>query len=89
MVQAQKWLESQEQYNTKEKRSKEIKLDIGNWDYKNGRVKSNREKLEGELDLNDFVNLEELFCYDNKLTSLKLDNCSKLRTRLNVATINS
>ncbi|CAG8700695.1 21165_t:CDS:2, partial [Racocetra persica] len=29
--------------------------------------------------LSDFVNLEELVCYDNELTSLNLNNCTKLR----------
>src|SRR6185295_19468052 len=32
------------------------------------------------LDLNDFVNLEELRCYYNQyVTSLNLDNCKKLK----------
>jgi len=42
---------------------------------------SNR-KLEGELDLSDFVSLKELNCSDNKLTSLKISKCTKLE-RLN------
>jgi hypothetical protein len=35
--------------------------------------------LEGELDMRDFVDLEELICHNNKLKSLNLSNCSKLR----------
>ncbi|CAG8653597.1 10468_t:CDS:1 [Scutellospora calospora] len=42
--------------------------------------------LEGELDLNDFVNLQQLYIYgtgqnqdqQQKLTSLKIDKCNKL-----------
>ncbi|CAG8483808.1 12847_t:CDS:2 [Gigaspora margarita] len=42
--------------------------------------------LEGELDLNDFVNLQQLYVYSTgegqdqqqKLTSLKIDKCNKL-----------
>jgi hypothetical protein len=60
MVNAQKWLESQEKYNTKEKRSKVIELDISS------------QGLEGELDLSDFTELEKLFCSWNKLTDLQL-----------------
>jgi len=38
------------------------------------------KNLQGELDLSDFVNLEELYCQsNNKITSLNLNNCSKLR----------
>lgn len=36
------------------------------------------ESLEGTLDLNDFVNLKELDCSKNKLTSLNINNCSHL-----------
>ena len=35
-------------------------------------------KLQGPLDLSDFINLRELNCRDNKLTSLDLSNCSQL-----------
>jgi hypothetical protein len=37
------------------------------------------KSLEGELDLSDFKNLEELRCSLNCLTNLKLNNCLKLR----------
>ncbi|RHZ36713.1 protein kinase domain-containing protein [endosymbiont GvMRE of Glomus versiforme] len=37
------------------------------------------KNLQGHLDLSDFVNLEELNCYDNQLTSLNLNNCLKLK----------
>jgi len=42
----------------------------------------NGKNLEGELDLNDFINLEKLDCSFNQLTSLSLGNCEKL-THLN------
>ena len=35
--------------------------------------------MESELDLFDFIGLEELNCSHNQLTSLKLDNCKKLK----------
>ncbi|WNE41683.1 MAG: hypothetical protein AD073_000017 [Mycoplasmataceae bacterium] len=35
--------------------------------------------LEGDLDLADFVNLEELYCANNQLTSLDLSHCINLR----------
>jgi len=34
--------------------------------------------LEGNLNLSDFINLKELICCCNKLTSLDLSNCSQL-----------
>jgi hypothetical protein len=40
----------------------------------------NKKNLTGSLDLSDFVNLEELWCWDNKLTSLNLSNCPDLVT---------
>jgi Leucine-rich repeat (LRR) protein len=39
---------------------------------------SNRS-LEGELDLTDFSNLEELNCSTNALTKIDLKNCRKLK----------
>ena len=48
MVNAQEWLESQEQYDTKEKRSAIKELIISN------------KKLEGKLNLSDFINLKKL-----------------------------
>src|SRR6266545_3380298 len=39
-----------------------------------------KKNLTGTLDCSDFVNLEELDCSSNKLTSLNLNNCLKLRT---------
>jgi len=36
-----------------------------------------KKNLEGCLDLSDFINLEELYCQENKLTSLVInDGCS-------------
>jgi len=40
------------------------------------------KNLTGALDLSDFVNLEELYCYNNQLTDLNLGKCLKLK-RLN------
>jgi len=37
------------------------------------------EGLEGNLDLSDFPNLEELTCSANCLTNLNLNNCRKLK----------
>src|SRR3954452_2275495 len=37
------------------------------------------KNLQGNLDLSDFVNLEELSCGNNKLTALNLDKCLKLK----------
>ena len=67
MLNTQQWLESQAEYNTKEKRGKITELDISN------------QNLAGKLDLNEFINLEKLNCSRNQLTSINLDNCKKLR----------
>ena len=72
MVKAQEWLESQVEYNSKEKREKITKLYV--WE----------KNLEGTLNLTDFSSLEELHCSKNNLTSLNLSNCLKL-TFLNCA----
>lgn len=53
-------------YHPKGQREQITKLDIS---YK---------KLEGNLDLSDFVNLKKLNCCDNKFTSLNVSNCSSL-----------
>jgi hypothetical protein len=37
------------------------------------------KNLTGSLDLSDFVNLEELNCRGNELTSLSINNCAKLK----------
>jgi len=68
MVKAQEWLESQEEYNTKEKRTRVKKLDIVSND------------LEGELNLGDFINLENLYCADNQLASLDLSDLPNLNS---------
>src|SRR5438128_178551 len=68
MVNAQEWLNNRPEYNTVEKRN-EVKELI---------IVSQEEKLEGKLDLSDFVNLEKLICSSNKLTELNLGKCSKL-----------
>jgi len=60
MVNAREWLD---QNYSKEERSKVTKLNIY------------CENLEGDLDLSDFINLKELDCHENKLTTLNLSNC--------------
>jgi len=60
-------LESQEEYNTKEKREQITELIIS---YRN---------LENTLDLSEFVNLEILYCSGNQLTDLRINNCLKLK----------
>ncbi len=65
MVNAQEWLD--ENYPKEERKDiKELQIDNKN--------------LEGKLDLVGFANLEALYCYQNQLTSLKLNNCLKLKT---------
>lgn len=66
MVDAQEWLESQEEYNTKEKRAEIRKLDI------------RKQGLEGHLNLREFLNLRELVCNNNYLTNLDLSKNIKL-----------
>ncbi|CAJ0758717.1 15413_t:CDS:2 [Entrophospora sp. SA101] len=65
MVNAQEYLNSN---YPKEERESITKLELNN------------RELEGHLDLSDFTKLEELYCYDNQLTSLVISNCSKLIT---------
>jgi len=79
MVNAQEWLESQEEYNTKEKRAQVKKLNISGFDWNNWKENPNWNKLEGELDLSDFINLETLNCSFNQLTNLNLSSCQKLK----------
>ena len=67
MINAQEWLESQEEYNTKEKRTRVKKLDIS------------KQNLEGHLNLSDFTNLEELNCILNQLTELSFDGLTHLK----------
>jgi len=64
MTNVQEWLD---QNYPKEKRKEFIFLDISD------------KNLEGELILNDFINLEELNCSENKLTKLDITSCSKLK----------
>ena len=63
MVKAQEWLDKN---YPKEKRGEILSLNIGS------------KKLEGSLDLSDFVNLKELNCRYNQLISLDISNCKKL-----------
>jgi len=68
MVNAQEWLDKE--YPDIEKRKKLKKLDVSKRD------------IKGTIDLRDFVELEELDCSKNKLTSLNLDGIKQL-ARLN------
>jgi len=63
MVNAQEWLN---QNYPKETRKDIEELRIG------------KKSLEGHLDLRDFINLEVLYCQNNKLTSLDLSQNQKL-----------
>ena len=63
-VQAQEY--TNKQYPTYKEREKLTELDIS------------RKDLQGDLDLVDFVSLEKLDCWDNKLSSLNIKNCSLL-----------
>ncbi|CAJ0834740.1 2265_t:CDS:2 [Entrophospora sp. SA101] len=58
---------NQDFFYPKEKRNTIKEINIS---YKN---------LIGNLDLTDFVNLEELYCHVNQLTSLNLTNCQQLK----------
>src|SRR4051812_27563555 len=64
MTEAQKFLKKY--FPKTSSRNKVTELTIGN------------QKLEGHLDLSDFINLEMLDCSHNSLTSIELRNCSKL-----------
>src|ERR1044072_5307216 len=59
MVNAQEWLGKN---YPKEERSEITELSIGH------------KYLEGELGLNDFINLEKVYCRDNQLINLTLPN---------------
>src|SRR5947209_3975944 len=63
MVNAQEWLDKNY--------PKKIRKEISNL-YVGGK------KLEGHLDVSDFVNLEKLDCSGNKLVSLNLNGLTKL-----------
>ena len=65
MVNAQKYIN--QKYPTQQEREEKKVLDISR----------KRKGLEGNLDLSDFKNLEELNCYSNCLTNLNLNNCKK------------
>ncbi|KLL03087.1 MAG: hypothetical protein MRECE_18c016 [Mycoplasmataceae bacterium CE_OT135] len=64
MVNAQEWLDKE---YPKEQRNTIKRLGIS--------IKS----FTGNLDLSDFINLEELNCGSNKLTTLNLTNCQQLK----------
>ncbi|CAI2164580.1 18998_t:CDS:2 [Funneliformis geosporum] len=69
MENAQEWLDKNY--------PKEIRNEIKNLYLK-------EKKIEGDLNLSDFVNLNELDCSDNFLTSLNINNCKHLK-RLDVS----
>jgi len=64
MVSAREWLDKE---YPMEKRKNITELEVTN------------NNLEGELRLKDFDNLEKLECYGNSLTSLIVQNCTKLK----------
>lgn len=66
LVNTREWIENQKEYNTKEKRGQITEMNV------------EEKNLEGELDLSDFVNLKELNCDSNVLTSLKVTNCRSI-----------
>jgi len=73
MVKAQKWLDKK--YPNKEERSKITELNDGGIH----NFLDVHKKIEGHLDLRDFVNLEEIrFSELGQLTSLDISNCPKL-----------
>ena len=40
----------------------------------------NEENLEGDLKIEGFANLENLYCYNNKLTDINISKCPKLKS---------
>jgi len=64
MVKAQEWLD--QNYPNREERKNVFKLELRGTNF------------QGHLDLRDFVNLKELFCHSEAITSLDLSNCPKL-----------
>ncbi|PKY37516.1 hypothetical protein RhiirA4_438731 [Rhizophagus irregularis] len=87
MVKAQQWVN--ENFSSQENKDKVKKLCIRLKEGTNKIDQSNYEffntKLEGELDLNGFKNLEDLAIWGNwtstlhPITNLKIDRCSKLQ----------
>ena len=69
MVNAQEWLDKN---YLQGRRKNIITLNI------NGQNKAYNDKLKGSLNLEGFVNLEELNCWDNQLNQLDLSNCPNL-----------
>ncbi|KLL04845.1 MAG: hypothetical protein MRERV_1c097 [Mycoplasmataceae bacterium RV_VA103A] len=67
-----------QQYPTKEDREKVTELNAS-FDSVSG-----KRRLEGNLDLSEFINLEELTCIGTRLVSLNLNNCSQLE-KVNVS----
>src|SRR5437016_841330 len=76
MVNAQKWLD--EKYPSKEERKERTRLDFSSSYLHANNLLDKSEKLEGDLDLRDFVNLKKLYCFDNKLTSINVSNLINL-----------
>lgn len=64
MVNAQEYIS--QKYPVQEERTKTKELSIKN------------QSLEGKLDLSDFINLKTLWCSNNKLTSINVNNCPHL-----------
>ncbi|WNE40546.1 MAG: hypothetical protein mread185_000003 [Mycoplasmataceae bacterium] len=74
MVNTEWWLNKN---YPKEQRKEVIKIE--NSGFRHHKNKQHWKKLQGHLNLADFINLEELSCEWNNLTSFFLNNCSKLR----------
>ena len=64
MISAQKYIDSN---FPKQERLNVIDLEVS------------QKKLEGHLDLRDFVNLKKLDCSENELTSIDLSNNKKIK----------
>jgi len=75
VVNAQEWLDRN---YPQEKRSEIKELDISLSILRQAKLLSENEKLEGSLDLSDFVNLEKLVCSKNRLSTLRLNGLKNL-----------
>lgn len=71
MVSAQKWLDK---HYPKEERKEITKLSDGGVH----NIFDVYSKLEGDLDLSDFVNLKEIILADCRITELNISNCIKI-----------
>ncbi|CAI2190517.1 6345_t:CDS:2, partial [Funneliformis geosporum] len=64
----------------KEKNQQDINQDLDNFNQGlNDYVENQKDNAEGNLDLSDFVNLEELYCNKNAFSHLDITKCNNLR----------